>query len=173
MPAIARSARVSPAQVRYHFTSKEELFEAALSRAHGVLDGYSRRAGSAGEGLESVMRYVGAVLADERGRRAFHVSVWGLLTPAGGILWPQPGFVQPLLRLVEEGQRDGSISGRYEAELLTLSVLAVLIQAASPLLEPMGAQPDIDEIEHYLRATLGGDAGDTPHAAPAAPASGP
>lgn len=173
VPAIARSARVSPAQVRTHFTSKEELFEAALVRAYTVLDGFSRRAEAAGEGLESVMRYVGAVLTDRRGRRAFHVAVWGLLTPAGGVLWPQPGFVQPLLRLVDEGQRDGSISGRHEAELLTLSVLAVLIQAASPLLEPMGAQPDVGEIEDYLRAALGAEAGGKPHSAPAAPGSGP
>jgi hypothetical protein len=52
--------------------------------AHTVLGGFSRRAASEGTGLESVVRYVAAVLTDDRGRRAFHLSAWGLAAPTGG-----------------------------------------------------------------------------------------
>jgi hypothetical protein len=51
-----------------------------------------------------------------------------------------------------------------------MSVLAVVLQAASPLLEQVGVEPNVGEIAHYLRGALGAEAPGQPRA-PTTPAS--
>ncbi|MFJ9618995.1 TetR/AcrR family transcriptional regulator [Streptomyces noursei] len=147
LSAIAERAGVSKAAVLYHFSSKDNLTQAALTQVLDQFGDYVReRVAQAADPLAALLAYVQAMIAYQRDhRRQVRVITEMLLDDHGGTRLKAPGSHdtygrwQTLAALLADGQEAGVLR-EFDTRTMSLAIGGAIDGVIGHWL----AHPDLD-----------------------------
>ncbi|OXM71391.1 MULTISPECIES: TetR/AcrR family transcriptional regulator [Amycolatopsis] len=163
LSAIAEAAGISKAAVLYHFSSKENLAQAALEQVFRQFGDYVRdRVDGQPDARSAVTAYVRAMIGYQSAhRRHVRLITEVLLDDANGTRLKAPGSHdaggrwQVLAGLLEDGQRAGELR-----ELDTRTVALAIGGAIDGVVSHWLAHPELDldaaadELERFVLAAI-------------------
>ncbi|RSN04804.1 TetR family transcriptional regulator [Nonomuraea sp. WAC 01424] len=144
---IAREAGTSKGTALYHFSSKEELYQAVVSALFETGAAYmAERLLAADTATDKLRTYIETNLRFITLHPAHVGATQQILMNSDTVHAVQlDDAIAPLRRLLQSGQENGEF-GEFDPEVTALSIRAIVDGAASYFL----AHPELDH-EHYIR----------------------